>query len=296
MIRRILVATDFSPVARHAVNVAARLAKQLDAELVLLHAWYVPSSAYRGTFVLPDHVFAGVEEDARRDLAGSVEYARSAGARAAGKLVHGVPWASIVDVLADEPFDLCVVGTQGRSGMSRFLVGSVAEKVIRHSPVSVLAIRPDAALDRISHVLCPTDFSSSADRAADLATQLVEPGGRITLLHVIELPLATRGEVTQPLGDLLDHGAAEALADREARLGNAQHAIGTRSRVGPPGTEILAAIEEEPSVDLVVMGSHGRTGLARALLGSVAEKVVRHARCPVLVAREPAREQGGRTS
>lgn len=296
MIRRILVATDFSPAARHASIVAARLAKQLDAELVLLHAWYVPSSVYRGTFVLPEHVFSGVEDDARRDLAGAVEDMRRAGARAAGKLVRGVPWASIVDALAEESFDLCVIGTQGRTGATRFLLGSVAESVIRHSPVSVLAIRPDAVLDRISHVLCPTDFSSSADRAAELATELVQTDGTITLLHVIELPLATRGEVTQPaLVDLLDHAAADALADREARLKNARVAVGTRSRVGPPGTEILAAIEGDPSVDLVVMGSHGRTGLARALLGSVAEKVVRHARCPVLIAREPTRDPEGRT-
>ncbi len=288
MIQRILVATDFSRVASHAITVAARLAKQLDAELVLLHAWYVPSSAYHGTFVLPDHLFAGVEEDARRNLAESVESARSAGARAAGKLVRGVAWTSIVDALSKESFDLCVVGTQGRSGLSRFLLGSVAENVIRHSPVSVLAIRPDADLERISHVLCPTDFSSSADHAVDLASQLVQPGGKITLLHVIGLPLGTRGEVTQPVVDLLDQDASAALVDRAGRVGNAHHAVETRSRVGPAGAEILAAIEEDVSVDLVVMGSHGRTGLARALLGSVAEKVVRYAGCPVLVARARA--------
>ena len=294
MIRRILCPTDFSPTARHALLCAARLAAQLDAELVVLHAWYVPASRYTGT-LLPDDLVSGVRQDAERALANSVEEAARAGApRVASKLVRAVPWAAIVDTLAQESFDLCLMGTHGRTGASRFLLGSVAEKVIRHAPVSVLAIRPEIDLDGIGHVLCPTDFSSSADHALELATWLVRPGGTVTLLHVIELPLATPGEIAQPaLAELLDHGATEALAERAAQMRSARHEVVTRSRVGSPAGQILSALEEDRSVDLVVMGSHGRTGLTRALLGSVAEKVVRHARCAVLVAKPSTHASAG---
>ena len=85
----------------------------------------------------------------------------------------------------------------------------------------------------------------------------------------------------------LDQYAAEHLAQWAARLaGRTKAPVTTLSRVGNPGAEILAALDEDPAFDLVVAGSHSRLGLERMLLGSVAEKVVRHARCPVLVARK----------
>jgi nucleotide-binding universal stress UspA family protein len=116
----------------------------------------------------------------------------------------------------------------------------------------------------------------------------VQPRGAITLLHVIELPLRYAGEVPDPdLARSLDARAVHALDDAVARLQPRIDAtIAARSHIGYPGAQTLAIVDNDPSIDLVVMGSHGRTGIKRALLGSVAEKVVRHARCPVLVARK----------
>jgi len=153
----------------------------------------------------------------------------------------------------------------------------------------VLAVRPDGEVKPFTHALVPVDFSPSALQAVDHAVALVRPGGAgITLLHVVEAPVSYSGEL--PDADFLrelDRHSAEHLDRWGAQLrSRAQVPVTTKSRVGWVGAEILAAIDHDPSIDLVAMGSHGRTGLPRVLLGSVAEKVVRHARCPVLVARK----------
>jgi nucleotide-binding universal stress UspA family protein len=153
----------------------------------------------------------------------------------------------------------------------------------------VLAVRPDSEPKPFTHVLVPIDFSESATTALELAAELVRPGGTgITVLHVIEVPVSYSGEISiAGLARDLAKRSTEALDHAAARIeGRGSVPVSTRSRVGYPGAQILAALEGDPSVDLVVMGSHGRTGIGRVLLGSVAEKIVRHARCPVLVARK----------
>jgi nucleotide-binding universal stress UspA family protein len=120
----------------------------------------------------------------------------------------------------------------------------------------------------------------------NLAAELVKPGSEITLLHVLELPVSYTGEL--PIPDFhreLDARSA-ALLDRWTAELKAKVSVPVtqRTRIGRPGAQILALLDDDRTFDLVVMGSHGHTGLERMLLGSVAEKVVRHARCPVLVA------------
>lgn len=209
--------------------------------------------------------------------------------RASAKLVNGLPWTMIVGELEDPTYDLVVVGTHGRTGLARILLGSVAEKVVRHAPCSVLAVRPDGELRPFRNILCPTDFSESGKHAADLAGMLVESGGKgVTLLHVVDLPVAYSGEPKAEnfIRDLDVH-ASKLLETWAERLRTTTSApIATRSRIGAPGAQVLAVIESDPTISLVVMGSRGRTGIARVLLGSVAEKIVRHAPCPVLIARQ----------
>jgi nucleotide-binding universal stress UspA family protein len=284
---RILCATDFSEGASTTLGTATRLSVESGAELVLFHAWYVPATAYSLEATMPLDISEQVVADARRGLDDAVETARRAGAtHVQNKLVGGVPWTEIVTELEHERYDLCVIGTHGRTGLSRILLGSVAEKVVRHAPCPVLVVRPENPPTPFSHVLIPTDFSESAARALDLASRLVQPDGVATLLHVIELPVAFAGEVTTSFTRDLDKRSAMALEHAVGTLrAKTRATVKTRSSIGAPGAQTLAELEADPTIDLVVMGSHGRTGIKRALMGSVAEKVVRHARCPVLVAR-----------
>jgi nucleotide-binding universal stress UspA family protein len=203
-------------------------------------------------------------------------------------MLNGLPWQQIVDAAQREPgLGLIVIGTHGRTGLSRVLMGSVAELVVRHAPCPVLTIRPANEPTPYRHVLCPVDLSRPAREAMNLAADLVKPGGAgITLLHVLELPTSYAGELPVPeLHRDLDARSA-LLLDRwtDELKAKVNVPVTLLNRIGRPGAQILAALEQDRTIELVVMGSHGHTGIERMLLGSVAEKVVRHARCPVLVA------------
>lgn len=290
-LKKVLCATDFSPGSQQAVRAACQVASRAGAELVIFHAWHVPTLSYTLEAPFPPHIVQGVIDDAQRALDGVVQDVKAAGVQnGAGKLVSGVPWMKTLEELEDTAYDLCVVGTHGRTGLAHVLLGSFAEKIVRHAPCSVLAVRGDAEVKAFRHVLVPTDFSDSAGYAMDVATTFVDATGSMTLLHVIELPVAFAGEVpTSEFARDLDTEAARAL-DAELKRVKRESGISvsTKNRIGYPGAQTLAALDADPSIDLVVVGSHGRTGIKRVVLGSVAEKVARHARCPVLVARKRA--------
>jgi len=288
--KKILCPTDFSPGAQHAMRVAVRLASEHDAELVLAHAWYLPPTAIAGEFMYSGELVQQVSDEAERSLSEAVEEAAKLGARrVTSKLLSGPPWQQIVETAQnDAACDLIVIGTRGRTGLARVLLGSVAELVIRHAPCSVLAVHPDGGDQPFHHALCATDFSPSSRDAVNLGAALVQPGGAgITLLHVLELPVRYAGEPHEPeLCRALD-ARASALLDKwtDGLAAKTAVPVSQRTRIGYAGAQVLAAVDDDPTIDLVAMGSHGRTGIARILLGSVAEKVARHARCPVLVAR-----------
>ncbi|HWO22741.1 MAG TPA: universal stress protein [Kofleriaceae bacterium] len=287
---KILCPIDFSPGSQQAMRMAIRLANEADAELVLGHAWYVPPVAFSGEHVFAPAVMQELNAGAQEALDHAVREAKELGAkRLSSWLLAGMPRHEIIKLLEHDPaFDLVVMGTHGRTGLGRILLGSIAESIVRHAPCSVLAVRPDAELKPFARVLCPVDLAESSEHAVELAAALVQPGSEgITLLHVIEPP-PVYGHAKQTLDFIrdLDRYSTEHLATWAARLeGKAPAPVAKRSRVGHPGAEILRVLDEGPAFDLVVMGSHSRTGIERMLLGSVAEKVVRHARCPVLIAR-----------
>ncbi len=288
--RKILCPIDFSPGSDYALRVAVRLATHTGAELVIVHAWYLPPMAYAGEQPFPPAALQQMVDNGERGLAAAVREATTLGAeRVSSRMLTGLPWDRIVETLrTDRALDLVVMGTHGRTGLARVLLGSVAEKVVRLAPCPVLATRGRTEVSPFRNVLCPVDFSDSSRHACELAAQLVEPGGAgITLLHVLELPVTYSGEPPMKgFVEDLDKRSARLLAQWAADLkAKVSVPVTTRSRIGYPGAQTLAVLDDDPAFDLVVTGSHGRTGIKRALLGSVAEKIVRHAPCPVLVAR-----------
>lgn len=265
---------------------AAQLALAHDSELVVMHAWSLPAVAFAGEYLYPPELVQQTAVDAQTELDAAVAQARASLPRVSSALLPGPAAGAIAEVAKDDPaIDLVVLGTHGRTGLRRVLLGSVAESVVRHAACAVLAVRPDQPAAPFHHVLCPVDFSVESAAAVELAADLVEPGGQgITLVHVVEPPVAW-GEV-RPFDldhEVVRHAAARLgeWADQLSARGPVQ--VSKRVRVGRPGAELLAALEADASVDLVVMGNRGRTGLTRLALGSVAEKLVRYAHCPVLV-------------
>lgn len=292
MFRKILCPLDFSADSQHALQVAIRLCAATGAELTLVHAWHVPALAYAPELPFPADTVSALVRDEERLLAEAVdEVARTTGRRPDGRFVTGLPWQQVCELLeADRAFDLVVMGSHGRTGFRRILLGSVTEKVVRHAPCSVLAVRGRDGTHGFRHALCPIDFSDEARGAVTLAAGLVDPDGRgLTLLHVLELPALPAGDPGAiALAAGLDRDATRTLAAWAGELrAQVKVPIATRTLVGAPAAQALIALDSEVTYDLVAVGSHGRTGLGRLLLGSVAEQLVRHAPCPVLVARTP---------
>jgi nucleotide-binding universal stress UspA family protein len=181
------------------------------------------------------------------------------------------------------------MGTHGRHGLSRLLAGSIAETVLRYSRCPVLALRhQETALrgEPIRVILHPTDFSSGSEASLRAARRLArETGARLIVLHVTPPEIVVEGIGAVGVDQRADRDALEAIRARiegpdlkcpvEVRLGR-----------GEPAAEILR-VADELGAGLIVMGTQGRTGLERILMGSVAEAVLRRARCPVLIGRSP---------
>jgi len=285
--RKILCPIDFSAGSDQALRTAARLARSSDAELVLTHSWYVPPLAYAGeAWTLSAELVDQLVEDSTRGLAAAVATAEELGARTTSVLQSGVPGDRIVALLAeDAAFDLAVVGTHGRTGLARVFLGSVAEQVVRHAPCSVLAARPRLEEGPFEKILCPIDFSESAHDAVALAADVGGEKAEIALFHAVELPLFGEDPTIADSVAELDRVTTTVIEQWAEKLRTTYRGTVTaQTRHGSAGAQILHVLEAG-RYDLAVMGTHGRTGLRRALLGSVAEKTVRHANCPVLVAR-----------
>jgi nucleotide-binding universal stress UspA family protein len=262
---KILCPTDFTPGADQALRTAVRLAKERDAELVLLHSWHLPASAY-SELAVPVEAFELMRQDAQRALEKRVSDAKAQGAkRVSSKLERGVPWLAVTHELEDPSYSIAVVSTHGRTGISRMLLGSVAGTIVRHAPTSVLVVPPESEPKPYEHALCPVDFSPSSRDVMFAAAKWVRPGGRITLFHAAEMPASWTGEsLTNFTPASCRGGAATELAKwaNELRHATDVHAH-IRTALGRPATEILEALDSDDSLDLVAMGSHGRTGIKR---------------------------------
>ena len=142
--QHILVPTDFSAHAKHALDYAMHLAEPLRATLTLLYVIYLPPLAEANLTVQMDDI----ETQSRRRLEAEAQRVHDAGLPVKTQLVHGVPWQQIVETAQDQHVDLIVMGTHGRTGIEHILLGSVAEKVVRLAPCPVLVVRDHTVAPR----------------------------------------------------------------------------------------------------------------------------------------------------
>lgn len=283
--RKILVATDFSSTADSAEKMALQLARQLQAELHLVHV----------RVILEDPLMAEEQQLEIEQLMMSADEATKAAfahARAPDHdvtiqthLIRSVSAAeAIVETASDLNCDLIVMGTHGRRGIKHLLLGSVAENVVRSVDIPVLTVRPSVefAAHGPKRILVTHDFSQRATVAVRTAGDWADFfDAEITVLHVVEPVVypefyaisALSDDVMTRLRDrateALDSAAKEILGDRP---------VNTVVLIGRAADTIIAEAQPE-NFDLAVMGTRGLTGLEQLMLGSVAERVLR--RCPV---------------
>ena len=292
-ITRILAPSDFSLPAEGACLLAARLANCLEAALLVLHAIPTTGVALQiggGTGT----TLAWARDDLRKRLRAwfeTVVPGEVRGSLAAEFHVEVGDPAPVISRAANvSGADLIVMATHGRSGLSHLLMGSVAESVPRTAPVPVLTLKTGQGSDplkEVKRILWATDLSPASDRAWGYALKLADMlSAEVSMLHVVSEaevavphdmqgrpPAGWLGRYLEPLDRELERRQhqAEALglsARRKVTIGTAAEAI--------------AAEAQAAQTDLIVMGTHGRTGLSHILLGSVAEAVIRTAPCPVL--------------
>jgi len=287
-IENLLVATDFSPSAEVAERAGIRLASDFGARLHVFHALEVPLPIFEQYAVaVPDRFLAEARETARRKLDAVLARAREGGVE--GDTLLGevpAPYA-IREHALEVSADLVVVGTEGHTGIQHLLLGSVAEGTVRTAPCSVLAVRQEA-LTPGAPIVVGTDFSepsqAAVETACELANQLDAP------LHLVHA-----ARTTPPMVGPYEIAAAMDLS--EAVIGGAREKLdgvaaactvgaGITTEVSTLAPQVaLAEVARKQAAQLVVVGSRGRTGLKHLVLGSVAERTVRHAPCNVWTVR-----------
>ena len=139
--KHILVPTDFSPSSSRALELAIEMAAKLDAELTLLHVWELPVYPYTELMLGSAELANNVEKAAKERLAKRLKEVQARLPRAKSKLVMGIPWQQIIETIKESKADLLIMDTHGRRGLEHALMGSVAEKLVRLSPVPVLTVR-----------------------------------------------------------------------------------------------------------------------------------------------------------
>lgn len=140
--KRIVVATDFSDTAGHALEYGVALARAIGAEIVLVHAYEAPTYAFPDGAMMAGDLLQRLQAASQEALDAAVRAQASSGVPVRGKLRMGTPWREIVAMADDERADMIAIGTHGRRGVAHLLLGSVAERVVRASTVPVLTVGP----------------------------------------------------------------------------------------------------------------------------------------------------------
>jgi nucleotide-binding universal stress UspA family protein len=295
----VLVATDLSPTADAAMEWGSELAKERGGRLVLVHALdlHGPLSDFLPSPPDLDEHLQGAAVARLDELGASL---RERGLDVVTRLEIGVASQAVVRVADELAPDLVVQGSRGLNPrLAQLLLGSTARRIVQHCSRPVLTVHPGDHQRRardgrivVRHVLVPTDFSQDAERAARTARALLGAGegARISLLHAYHLPVEYTAYGTIPTAvpfhaDVVAV-AEEKLVEAAGALTAGGLAVETFAREGYP-PEVIVETARELDVDLVAMGTHGRTGLRHLLLGSNAERVIEHAPCPVLTVRHP---------
>lgn len=285
MYETILVGFDASPSSRAALVEAAYWVKRHGGKLVAVHAVFFDTEEFG---IAPEQLEKRMEVGRRLCTESKDMITAEFGIEAQYLLCEGEPPEVIADVAGGKKADLIVLGTHGRRGLNRLLMGSVTSQVIVASPVEVLVVkRPcEECTGQYKSILVPFDGSPCSERALSRASQLTrQEEASMTVLYAIP-----RYE------EMIDFFKTEAIrasmfreaqkiADRAISLASDQGVAAEKGIVEGPAADAIVDAAVRLKKDLIVMGSHGYRGVDKAILGSTAERVILNAPTPVLVVR-----------
>lgn len=302
-LHRLLVPVDGSDSSNRAINFALALAKATSAEIIFCYSVdLTPAlSSSSGPYGAVDDIapiLAALESECHSFLSAATARADGSGVSVTTRELAGAPAGAILDALEDHSFSAVVMGTHGRRGASRFFLGSTADGVMRRAvvPVFVVSERAETAPgagNAFSRIAVALDDSDPSDAAFDYALDLAEPGTtRLVLAHAVDvrtlygLAASQRYPLSAALAEARE-AAAALIAKATARAKGRGIEVESVVLEGEPRESLLDLVRTH-GIGLLAIGTHGRRGLQRLLLGSVAEGVVRDAPVPVVVVRARA--------
>ncbi len=282
MYNRILIPLDGSELSERALPLAADIARRTGASLTLASVIDAEADAAQSA-----------SEKYLIDVAGRLE---GAGLEISTVTLTGDPAEEIVGHAEREEIDLRAMATRGRSGLVRGLLGSVTDRVIHGTTVPVLIVRPETAAElggeapNIGQVVVPLDGSEFAEAALPLGQALAKAlSARIVLMRSVRYPVAYSAAADPPVEpaevvsvEELEQEARDYLAPVSERVESDGLRVETRVGSGHPRGQLVALAEEFPE-SIIVMTTHGASGIKRWVLGSVADGVIRTAPVPTLI-------------
>ncbi|MBI5349762.1 MAG: universal stress protein [Chloroflexi bacterium] len=294
MFRKILIPLDGSELAEQAIPAAMALARQSQGEILLLRVPVFETAvmpAFGGYGVMyPEQSLEHSRAEAREYLKATQQHNVAPDISCRALIVDGDVASAIVDVAKEENVDVIVMSTHGYSGVTRWVMGSVTERVLGDASCPVYVVR---APELPRHVMITLDGSEFAERALEPGLETAAMfGAKVTVMSAIrdvsvsvlkEMETLERG-MAQRLHDDMVKDVEEYLGKIAKRYHRDDLTLKTATTFEPAATSILDYVETH-DVDLLVMATHGRSGLLRWVYGSVTEKVLRGAKRSMLIVR-----------
>lgn len=284
---KLLLATDGSQFSEGAIREAIRLAKKCSSKLSAISV--IETNPEYET--IAPQLLEKSEKTAREHLESVKAQAKKEGVDCSTSILEGEDsYNYIAEEAAKNKMSMIIMGRRGRTGLKRLAMGSTAARVIGHAPCNVLVV-PKAAIVEFKSIVVATDGSPYSTAAASEAIGIAKKNNsKLTVIAVVPAELATPTDV--------DFAATqrELLAEKEMQVAekNAKAvkeaavkegvAVQAFVMTGKPADAIIETAKEK-GADLIIVGSHGRTGIERLLMGSVAERVIVMSSCAVLVAK-----------
>jgi len=278
---RMLVAVDGSESSNNALKQVLAFAKQAGGDVIAVTVpTFYGSEAELGLVGTIEEIFTGPAEAI---LAEARQTAREMGVDIQTVIENGVVHEAIISIAAANSADMIVMGRRGLTAFARALMGSVTARVIGYSPIDVLVIPSDSTL-KWGRILVAVDGSMYSDAAVERAIAMSDSyGGKISILTVVDMNPELYA-IAPDVADQVEMGAVSIVESAKELADKAGIEAETMVVQGAPHEKILSAAQES-GADIICMGSHGRTGLRRLLMGSVTERVIGESKLPVLVVK-----------
>lgn len=289
--KHLLVPVDFSEFSNKASEYALFLAEQFCARITLLHAMVIFKADVDEKEHLESYeeVLKATEKEREKKLQEHCENGKKRGVEIDSILTRGISESdAILDHSTKGDYDLIVMGTHGRTGIKRWMAGSVTEKVVHHSPLPVITVHKDIKEFSLHNILIPDDFSDFSQQAVQQGKSLAEDfSARCTFLYSV---MQREHEIyynisSKPILEANPQLKATIKKNLVERSGMKEDQADYVVVEGKPYKRIVQYAEEN-EMDMIVMASRGLGALSHLLMGSNAERVVRTATCPVLTVRK----------